>query len=57
MAATMINRCEKLHRAENLSSCSYSTFGAYTANTHHAAMMYRIGGRKEATDLAWRLLS
>jgi len=27
------------HRAENLFSCSYSAFCAYTANTHHAAMM------------------
>jgi hypothetical protein len=26
MAAAMINRCKKLHRAENLSSCSCSAF-------------------------------
>jgi hypothetical protein len=49
----MIDRCEKSHQAENLSSCSYSAFCAYTANTHHAAMMSRIGGCKEATDSAF----
>jgi hypothetical protein len=48
----MINRCKKLHPTENLSSCSYSAFCAYTADTHHAAMMSRIGGHKEVTDLA-----
>jgi len=51
-AATMIDRCKKSHQAENLSSCSYSAFCAYTANTHHAAMMSRIGGCEEATNLA-----
>jgi len=50
MAAAMIDRYEISHRAENLSSCSYSAFCAYTANTHHSAMMFRIGGREEATD-------
>jgi hypothetical protein len=48
----MIDQCEKSHRAENLSSCSYSAFCAYTAATHHSAMMFRIGGREEATDLS-----
>jgi len=54
-AATMIDRCEKSHRAENLSSCFYSAFCAYTVATHHAAIMYPIGGHEEATNLAWRL--
>ncbi len=54
-AATMIDQCKKSHRAKNLSSCSYSAFCAYTADTHHAAMMSRIGGCEEALNLAWRL--
>jgi hypothetical protein len=54
-AAAMIDRCKKLHQAENLSSCSYSPFCISTTNTHHADMMSGIGGRKEATNLAWRL--
>jgi hypothetical protein len=54
-AAAMIDRCEKSHQAENLSSCSYSAFCAYTAATHHSTMMIQIGGREEAADLAWRL--
>ncbi len=54
-AAAMINQCKKLHRAENLSFCSFSAFCTYTTATHHAAMMFQIGGRKEATNLAWRL--
>jgi hypothetical protein len=55
-AAAMIDRCEKSHRAENLSSCSYSAFCLYPPDMHHAAMMYQIGRRKEATNSAWRLL-
>ena len=53
----MIDRCEKSHQEENLSSCSSSAFYTYTADTHHAAMiiMSRKDGRKEATDLVWRL--
>jgi hypothetical protein len=51
----MIDRCEKSHQAENFSSFSHSTFCTSTAATHHTAMMYQIGGRKEATNLAWRL--
>jgi hypothetical protein len=35
----MIDRCKKLHQAENLSFGSYSAFCAYTTDTHHAAMM------------------
>ena len=54
-AATMIYRCKKLHRAENISSCSYSTFCTYTATTNHATTMSRIVRCKEMTDLAWRL--
>jgi hypothetical protein len=54
-AAVMIDRCKKLHPAENLSYCSFSAFCAYTAGTHHAAMISRIGGRKEATKSAWWL--
>jgi len=52
-AATMINRCKKSHQAENLSSCSYSAFCAYTAVMYHSVMMFRIGGRKEETDSAF----
>ena len=41
-AAVMIDRCEKSHRAENLSSCSYSAFCAYAAAAAAAAaMMFR----------------
>jgi len=47
-AAAMIDRCEKSHRAEKLSTCSYSAFCAYTTATHHAAMMSPIGRREEA---------
>jgi hypothetical protein len=54
-AAVMIDRCEKSHRAENLFSCSYSAFCAYTVTAAAAAMMFRIGGREEATNSAWRL--
>jgi hypothetical protein len=54
-AAIMIDQCKKLHPAKNLSNCSYSAFCAYTAGTHHAAMISRIGGRKEATKSTWRL--
>ncbi len=50
----MIDRREKLHRAENLVSWTYSSVFAATTATHHTAMMYRIGGREEATDLVWR---
>jgi hypothetical protein len=55
-AAAMIYRCKKFHQTENLSSCSCSAFCISTTATHHDAMMSRIGGRKEATDSAWRLL-
>jgi hypothetical protein len=51
----MIDQREKLHRAENLVSLPYSSEFAATTATHHTSMMYRIGGRKEATNLAWRL--
>jgi len=51
----MIDRCKKSHREENLSSCFYSAFCAYTADMHHASMMSQIGRREEATDSAWRL--
>ena len=54
-STAMIDQREKSHRADNLSSCSYSAFCAYAATAAAAAMMFRIGGRKEATDLAWRL--
>jgi len=33
----------------------YSSEFSATTTTHHTTMMYRIGRRKEATDLAWRL--
>jgi hypothetical protein len=46
---------QESHRAENLSSCSYSAFCAYTADTHHAAMISQISGREEATNSAWTL--
>ena len=39
----------------NKPSCSHSAFCASTAATHHATMMYRISGCKEATDLVWGL--
>jgi hypothetical protein len=39
-AAIMIDRCEKSHRAENLSSCSYFAFCAYAAAAAAAAMMF-----------------
>ena len=55
VATTMIDRCKKLHREENLSSCSYSAFCTYSADMHHASMMSQIGGRKEVIDLALRL--
>jgi hypothetical protein len=51
----MINRRKKLHQAENLVSWPYSSEFAVTTATHHTTMMYQIGGRNEATDLAWRL--
>ncbi len=54
-STAMIDRREKLHRADLLSFCSYSAFCAYAATAAAAAMMFRIGGRKEVTDLAWRL--
>ncbi len=54
-STAMIDRREKLHRAENLVSWTYSSVFAATTTTHHTAMMYRIGGCKEATNLAWRL--
>jgi hypothetical protein len=54
-STAMIDQCEKLHRAENLSSFSHSAFCTSTAATHHAAVMGQIDGRKEATNLAWRL--
>jgi len=33
-----------------LLSCSYSAVCAYTADSHHAAMMSQIGGCKEVTE-------
>ncbi len=51
----MINQREKSHRAENLDAWPYSSEFATATVTHHTAMMYRIGGREEATNLAWRL--
>jgi hypothetical protein len=47
----MIDRCEKSHQAENLSSFSDCTFCTSTAVAHHATMMYRISGCEEAKDL------
>jgi hypothetical protein len=44
-----------LHQAKNLVSWPYSSEFAATTTTHHTAMMYRISGRKEVTNLAWRL--
>jgi hypothetical protein len=38
-AAVMIDQCKKSHRADNLSSCSYSAFCAYAATAAAAAMM------------------
>ncbi len=54
-STAMIDRREKLHQAENLVSWPYSSESAATTTTHHTTMMYQIDGRKEATDLAWRL--
>ena len=54
-AAAMFDWCKKLHRAGNLSFCSYSTFCAYTALRYYATMMNWIGRCKEATDSAWRV--
>jgi hypothetical protein len=51
----MINRCEKSHRAGNFAFWPHSSKFATTTATHHTTMMYQIGGRKEATNLAWRL--
>jgi hypothetical protein len=34
-ASAMIDRCKKLHQAENLSSCSYSAFYTSTHSTSH----------------------
>ncbi len=51
----MIDRCEKLHRAGNLVSWPYSSKFTATTATHYTTMMYPIGGREEATNLAWRL--
>jgi hypothetical protein len=51
----MIDRREKSHRSENLVSWPYSSDFAATTTAHHTTMMYRIGGRKEATNSAWRL--
>jgi hypothetical protein len=54
-STAMTDRRKKSHRAENLISWPYSSEFAATTATHHTAMMYRIGGHKEATNLAWRL--
>jgi hypothetical protein len=54
-STAMIDRREKLHRAENSVSWPYSSEFAATTTTHHTSMMYQIGRCKEATDLAWRL--
>ncbi len=54
-STTMIDRRKKSHRVENLVSWPYSSGFSATTATHHTAMMYRIGGREEAIDLAWRL--
>jgi hypothetical protein len=54
-STAMIDQREKSHRAENLVSWPYSSEFSATTATHHTTMMYRIGGREEATDLAWRL--
>ena len=54
-STAMIDRREKSHRAENLVAWAYSSVFAATTATHHTAMMYRIGGREEATDSVWRL--
>jgi len=54
-STAIIDRREKLHRAENLVSWSYSSEFAATTATHHTSMMYQIGGCEEATNSAWRL--
>ena len=54
-STAMIDRREKSHRSENLVSWPYSSDFAATTTAHHTTMMYRIGGREEATDSAWRL--
>ncbi len=51
----MIKRHDKLHQAENLVFWPYSSEFAATTTTFHTAMVYRISGRKEATNLVWRL--
>jgi hypothetical protein len=55
MVTTIVDRSTKSHRVENLVYWPYSSEFAVTTTTHHAAMMYQLGGRKEATDSAWRL--
>ena len=54
-ATAMIDWCEKLHHAENLSSFSHSAFRTSTAATHHISMMYQISGHQEVTNSVWRL--
>ncbi len=54
-STAMIDQREKSHRAENLVSWPYSSEFSTTTAMHHIPMMYRTGGYKEATDLAWRL--
>jgi hypothetical protein len=54
---TIVDRLTKLHREEHLIYWPYSFNFAATTATHHAAMIYRLGGSKEATNLAWRLPS
>jgi hypothetical protein len=51
----MIDRREKSYRAENLVYWPYSSKFATTTATHHTAMRYQIGGRKQTTNLVWRM--
>jgi hypothetical protein len=55
MVTTIVDRLTKSHRAENHVYWLYSFNFAATTFTHHSAMIYQLGGRKEATDSAGRL--
>ena len=51
----IVDRYMKSDCVGNLVSWLYSLECTATTSTHHTAMMYQIGGREEAANLAWRL--
>jgi hypothetical protein len=52
MVTTIVDRSTKSHCVDFLVYWPYSFDFGTTTSTHHSAMIYRLGGREEATNSA-----